>query len=61
MLLVVLLLIPIAIAAPELPTLKETVSMALQNSPAVRMALAQEDKAQQSYPEAQAQLMPSAS
>ena len=58
MLLVVLLLIPIAIAAAEPLTLKEAVSMALQNSPEIRVALAQEDKAQQSYREARAQFIP---
>ena len=58
MFLIVLLLIPVAIAAAEPLTLKEAVSMALQNSPEIRVALAQEDKAQQSYREARSQFIP---
>ncbi len=58
MLLILLLLLPIAVASAEPLTLKQAVALALQHSPDLKVALAQEDHAQFAYREARAQFIP---
>jgi len=58
MLLILLLLLPIAVASAEPLTLKQAVARALEHSPDLKVALAQEDHAQFAYREARAQFVP---
>lgn len=53
-----LFLSPMAIGAAEPLTLKQAISRALENSPDLRVSLAQQEKAHQAYLEARAQFIP---